>query len=126
MLTLLAAGSGTPDVIEIRLDRPDTIAAAIEKLDRRIELSRPSLGLLAIDVVSVTGPVVVGVDANGPANGKAQIGDVIVSVRGQPVADIAALDKIVAGSKPGETLSIELKDAKGAPKKAEIALFLTP
>jgi hypothetical protein len=126
MLTLLAAGSGTPDVIEIRLDRPDTIAAAIEKLDRRIELSRPSLGLLAVDVVSVTGPVVVGVDANGPANGKAQTGDVIVSVRGQPVADVAALDKIVASSKPGEMLSIELKDAKGAPKKADIALFLTP
>jgi hypothetical protein len=126
MLALLAAGSGTPDVLEIRLDRPDTIASAISKLDHRIDLSRPSLGLLAIDVASVPGPVVASVDANGPANGRVQVGDVIVSVRGQAVADAAALDKIIASSKPGETLGLELRDAKGAPKKAEIALFLTP
>jgi hypothetical protein len=126
MVSLLAAGIGQPDVVEIRLDLPDTIASAIDKLDRQLQLSRPSLGLLGIDVAGVAGAVVAGVDANGPANGKVQVGDIIVSVGGQPVADVAALDKIIAGSKPGATLSIELKDVKGAPKKADVALFLTP
>ena len=126
MVSLLAAGIGQPDVVEIRLDRPDTIAAAIDKLDRQIQLSRPSLGLLAIDVAAVPGAVVAGVDANGPANGKVQVGDIITSVGGQPVADVAALDKIVASGNPGATLSLELKDAKGTPKKADVAVFLTP
>lgn len=126
MVALLASGIGTPDVVEVRLDRPDTIAAAIEKLDRSITLSRPSLGILAIDVANVAGPVVAAVDANGPANGRVQIGDVIVSAGEQLTPDLASLDKAVAARKPGETLAIELKDAKGAPKKANLTVFLTP
>ncbi len=126
MVALLAAGIGTPDIVEVRLDRPDTIAAAIEKLDRGIALTRPSLGLLAIDVASVTGAVIVGVDANGPANGKVQVGDIVVSAGGQPVVDGATLDKLIASRKPDETLAVELKDAKGAPKRADLSVFLTP
>jgi Flp pilus assembly protein TadD len=126
MVTLLASGIGSPDVVEIRLDRPDSIASAIDKLDRAIALSRSSLGFLAIDVASLSGPVVAGVDANGPANGKVQAGDLIVSAGGQPVPDVAALDKIVASGKPGDTLALEVRDPKGAPKKADVAIFLTP
>ena len=126
MVTLLAAGTSRPDVIEIRLDRPDTIASAIDKLDRPIQLSRPSLGLLAIDVASVPGAIVAAVDANGPANGRVQVGDIITAVSGQAVADVAALDKIIASGKPGATLALELKDPKGVAKKADLTLFLTP
>ena len=126
MVTLMAAGMGTPDVVEIRLDRPETIASAIDKLDRPIALGRPSLGLLAIDVASVPGAVVVGVDANGPANGRVQVGDIITSAAGQPVADVGALDKVTSSRKPGENVSLELRDAKGGVRKAEVAIFLTP
>lgn len=126
IVALLASGSGTPDILDVRLDRPDTIAAAIEKLDRGIGLSRPSLGLLAIDVAYVTGAVVVGVDANGPANGRVQVGDIVVSADGQPVTDAAALDKLITSLTPGETLAVELKDPKGAQKRGDLSVFLTP
>jgi hypothetical protein len=126
MVSLMAAGMGTPDVVEIRLDRPDTIASAIDKLDRPIALSRPSLGLLGIDVAFVNGVVVAAVDANGPANGRVQVGDLITSAAGQPVADGSALDKIISSRKPGENVALEVRDAKGGVRKAEIAIFLTP
>jgi hypothetical protein len=126
MVSLMAAGMGTPDVIEIRLDRPDTIASAIDKLDRPIALARPSLGLLGIDVAFVTGAVVVAVDANGPANGRVQAGDTITSAAGQPVTDVSALDKVIASRKPGENVALELRDPKGGVRKAEIAVFQTP
>lgn len=126
MVSLMAAGIGTPDVVEIRLDQQDSIASAIDKLDRAIGLSRPSLGLLAVDVGFVTGTVVVSVDANGPANGRVQVGDIITSAAGQPVTDVLTLDKLITGRKPGENVALELRDAKGGVRKAEVAVFLTP
>jgi membrane-associated protease RseP (regulator of RpoE activity) len=127
VVALLAAGSSTPDAIEVRLDRPDTINAAIEKLDRLPALVRPALGLLAIDVAEVTGAVVVAVDANGPAAAaRVQPGDVVVTAGGQPVPDASALSKIVAAHTPGSPLALEIRDAKGATRKADVDAFLAP
>jgi hypothetical protein len=126
IVSLLASGSGTPDVIEVRIDRPETIAAAVAKLDRVPALTRPSLGVTVIDVADMTGPVVASVDANGPANGKLQAGDAIVSIGGQPVADAAALAKVVATRQPGAPVPVEAKDLKGVAKKADIEVFVAP
>ena len=126
IVSLLASGIGTPDTIELRLDRPDTIAAAVAKLDRVTPLTQSTLGLVAIDVADVNGPVVVSVEANGPANGKIQPGDSIVSVGGQPVADVAALAKVVSTRQPGKPIAVELKDAKGTARKADVDVVSTP
>jgi hypothetical protein len=126
IVSLLASGSGTPDTIELRLDRPDTIAAAVGKLDRVPTLTQTTLGLVAIDVADVGGPVVVSVEANGPANGKVQVGDSITSIDGQPVAGVAALAKLVSSRQPGKTMAVELKDPKGGAKKADVDVVVTP
>jgi hypothetical protein len=126
IVSLLASGSGTPDTIELRLDRPDTIAAAVARLDRVPALTQPSLGLLAIDVADAIGPVVVSVDANGPASGKVQVGDSIVSIDGQPVADVSVLARLVGARQPGKAMAAELKDLKGAAKRADLEVVLTP
>ena len=84
------------------------------------------MGLLAIDVADVTGPVVVSIDANGPANGRVQVGDSIVSIDGQPVADVATLARLVTARQPGKPMAVELKDLRGAAKKAELDVVVTP
>ncbi|HXI29023.1 MAG TPA: PEGA domain-containing protein, partial [Vicinamibacterales bacterium] len=127
VVSLLAAGSGDPDVIEVTIDRPDTFAAAVAQIDRAPSFFRPSIGLSAIDVRDVAGAVVIGVDANGPA-AKAGIaaGDVIVKANAQPIADVMTLNTLLAGRKTDEALTLELKDRTGAPKRADVAVALAP
>ena len=72
VLSILAAGSNDPDVIEVSLDNADSVRRAITQLDRMPAFFRPSIGLVGVDVADVTGVVVGGVDPNGPS-GKAGI-----------------------------------------------------
>jgi hypothetical protein len=125
VLALLAAGSSTPDVVDVALDSQPSIGAAIAKLDRAVALSKPSIGFVAIDVADVSGAVVVGVDTTGAAT-PVKIGDVIVQADGQPVADAVALERVVAGHRAGDAVALDLKDPAGASKKAEVKVFLTP
>jgi hypothetical protein len=126
-LAMLAAGSSTPDVLDVRLDRPDSVAAAIEKLDRLPGLVKPELGLVAIDVADVAGAAIVGVDTNGPAAAaKLQAGDIVVSAGGEPVADASTLAKLVAAHKPGTPMTLGLRGAKGVTRNADVDVFLAP
>src|SRR5262249_18974568 len=45
VVALVGAGSGEPDVIELRLDNPESIANAVARLDRAPSFFRPSIGL---------------------------------------------------------------------------------
>jgi tetratricopeptide (TPR) repeat protein len=127
VVSLLAAGSGEPDVLELTIDHPETFASAIAQLDRALSFFRPSLGLTAIDVKDVAGAVVIGVDANGPA-AKAGIaaGDVIVKANAQAIGDAVALNTLLAGRKADEELTLELKDRAGAAKRADIRVVMAP
>jgi Flp pilus assembly protein TadD len=127
VVSLLAAGSGEPDVLELTIDHPETFASAIAQLDRALSFFRPSLGLTAIDVKDVAGAVVIGVDANGPA-AKAGIaaGDVIVKANAQAIGDAVALNTLLAGRKADEELTLELKDRAGAAKRADIKVVMAP
>jgi tetratricopeptide (TPR) repeat protein len=125
VVALLAAGSATPDVVDVALDNQQSIGAAIAKLDRKVALTKPAIGVTAVDIADIPGVVVVAVDAAAGA-GAIKPGDVIVQADGQPIADGAALEKIVAAHKAGDPVALDLKDAAGAAKKAELTVFLTP
>jgi PDZ domain-containing protein/PEGA domain-containing protein len=127
VVSLLAAGSGEPDVLELTIDHPETFAAAIEKLDRAPSFIRPSLGVTTIDVKDVPGAVVIGVDANGPAaKGGVAGGDVILKANGQPIADAVALNAMLAQRKVDDDLTLELKDRAGAAKRADVKVGVAP
>lgn len=127
VVSLLSAGAVVPDVVELTLDRPDTIADAVTQIDRPIGLTRPSLGLSSIDVADVPGAVVIGVDANGAAaKAGVQVGDVIVKAGDQAIADSGALVTLLAAKKENDPLALELKDKTGAPKTAEVKVLMTP
>jgi hypothetical protein len=127
VITLLGAGVGEPDVIEVNLDQQDTVAAAVAQLDRGLSFQTPTIGLSAVDVADLPGPVVVGVDANGPAaQAGVQIGDIVTSADGKPVADGAALTAAISAHAAAQPISIELKDRTGATKKAELKVLMRP
>jgi PDZ domain/PEGA domain len=127
IVALLSAGSGTPDVLEVTLDNPQSVAAAVSKLDRVTALSRPSIGLQAIDVADVAGAVIVHVDPTGPAAASgARVGDVVVQADGKPVSDAAALSQLVVAHRPGDAISLELRDAAGTPKRVDVKALPTP
>ncbi|MGC4083190.1 MAG: PDZ domain-containing protein [Vicinamibacterales bacterium] len=119
VLTLLGAGIAEPDVIEVNLDQQDTIAAAVAQIDRARTFLAPNIGVNVVDVVDLAGPVVVSVDANGPAaQAGLQPGDLIVSADAKPVANAAALLAAVAGHTAGQSVSLDVKDKAGAARKA--------
>ena len=127
VLSLLSAGSAEPDVIEVNLDQQDTVAAAVGQIDRTLAFLTPSVGFTAIDVADGTGPVVVAVDANGPA-GQAGlgVGDVVVSADAKPVADAATLLTALSAKTAGQSFALELKDKAGAAKKADLKVLMRP
>lgn len=127
VVTLLAAGSGEPDVLEVNLDSPDAAAMAVGRLDRGLLFFKPSLGLTVVDVADLDGPVVVAVDPNGPgAKSGIQPGDMVLKANSQPVPDAATLTTLLAGRKADEDLTLDVKDKAGAPKKADVKVLMTP
>jgi tetratricopeptide (TPR) repeat protein len=127
VVSLLAAGSGEPDILEVTMDRPETFAAAVSQIDRAQSFFRQSIGLTAIDVADAAGAVVISVDANGPA-AKAGVaaGDTITKANGQAIADAVALNALLGGRKADDELNLEIKDRAGAAKRADVKVFMAP
>lgn len=127
VLTLLGAGIAEPDVIDINIDQPETIAAAIAQIDRPLAFLTPTIGVATIDVADLPGPVIATLDANGPAaQGGLQPGDIVVSADGRPVADAAALAAAVAARAGGQSLLLEVKDRSGVQKTTELKVLMRP
>jgi PDZ domain/PEGA domain len=127
VVSLLGAGSGDPDVIELSLDRPDTIANAVAQLNRTITFGQASIGITTIDVADVPGPIVLNVSAKGPASQAGiQPGDIVVKANGQDVATSSALIALLNARAANDSVSLELKDKAGAAKKADVKVLITP
>lgn len=126
VVSLLGAGSGEPDILELNLDATDSIVSTIARLDQRLSFFRPAIGLSAIDVADVAGTVVIKVDPAGPAaKAGVQVGDIVTKANAQPVADAAALATVLAAHKADDELTLELTGRAG-PKRADLKVYLTP
>jgi hypothetical protein len=127
VVSLLGSGSGDPDVIELSLDRPDTIASAVAQLNRTLSFAQPSIGLTTIDVADVPGPVVLAVDAKGPAGqGGVQPGDILLKANNQDVPTASALLTLLNARSANDQVTLELRDKAGAAKKADVKVLMTP
>jgi hypothetical protein len=127
VVTFLAAGSGEPDVLEVNLDSPDAAAMSVGRLDRGLTFFKPSLGITAVDVADLEGPVVVAVDPSGPAAKSGILpGDIILKANSQAVTDAATLTSLLGGRKGEEGLTLDLKDKTGVAKKADVRVIMTP
>ena len=97
----LAAGSGEPEAVTVTTADQASPRAALDRLSAPLPpVLRPSVGLSAIDVIGVTGAVVV---RSGGAAAEAGIGagEIVTSAGGTPLASVADLRGALAAS--GET-----------------------
>lgn len=125
-LSLLAVGSGDPDVVTIVLTDPASRTRASEFLGATLPpVLKPTLDASVIDVAGVQGAVVI---RSGPAATKSGLaaGDVIVATSAGPVKSVAELRQAIAtaGAKAGQ-LILEAK-AGAADKKVSGAVTLAP
>ncbi|MGE0704745.1 MAG: PEGA domain-containing protein [Vicinamibacterales bacterium] len=126
-LSLLAAGSSEPDVLELTLDNPQAMSAAIAALDRTPSLFRPAMGLVAVDIADVEGAVVVSVDANGPAaQAGIEPGDAIIGADGQAVANAVALATLLDARTDATSIPLQVRDRAGVVAPATVNMALTP
>ena len=111
VVSLLAAGSGLPDVITINTADATTARRSLEALNVPLPpIIRPSIDTAAVDLAGVKGATVVRVWGAGEKAGLAA-GDVIVSAGGTAVASVADLRAAVVAAKPGASLALEVTGA---------------
>ncbi|MBI2835030.1 MAG: PEGA domain-containing protein [Acidobacteria bacterium] len=127
LVSILAAGSSQPDVLELRLDDPASRDRLIARLSDVPPLLRPSAGLVAIDVADVPGAVIITVEPNTDAATVGLVpGDVIQRANGQNITDASGFEKLLAGLKPDTRLSLELRTRDGAAKTADLRVSASP
>jgi len=127
LLSVLAAGSGQPDVFEFDMDQASTILATLNLLNRPLSLSKPSVGMVVADIVDLPSPVVISIERGGAAEKAGiAIGDLITKISADAVKDgamfAAALEKQQADSR----VTLEVKDRAGATKRVELPVAMAP
>jgi len=126
-LSLLAAGSGEPDVIAINMTDAASVARAVELIGLPLPaLVRPSIETSVVDVAGVKGAVVVRAVGQGAKAGLTA-GDAIVGAGGAAVSSVADLRaRIAAVRPPATTLPLELLGPTGTPRKLAAPVTLVP
>ena len=85
VVTLLAAGSAEPDVLDVSLDNAETVSLAVGRLDRSLSFFAVVIGLTVVDIADLEGPVVVGRAERPAAKAGIQPGDVVLKANAQLV-----------------------------------------
>jgi tetratricopeptide (TPR) repeat protein len=127
LLSLLAAGSGEPDVITINLTDPASRTRALDFLGAALPpVVRATIDASVVDVATTPGAVVI---RTGPSGAKAglAVGDVVIGAAGGAIASVADLRARIAaaGDKAGD-LVLEVRDLAGATKQVSGAVALAP
>jgi hypothetical protein len=127
IVSLLAAGSGDPDVITINTADAAAVSRLIETLSRPLPpIIAPSIETAVVDLAGVQGAVVVRSAGVGAKAGLAA-GDVIVGAAGAAVASVADLRaKITTLRSPAATLALDVRGPTGASRKVDVAIIMTP
>lgn len=66
------------------------------------------------------------VSDNAPAQGKIQVGDVIVGIDGQPVLLSSEVSVLIRKHKPGESVSLKVRDTSGADRNIDLVTAPLP
>lgn len=129
-LSLLAAGSALPDVLEIDFADNESTRKAANLLTEQRRLFRRDLGLVAIDVADVKGAVVVSVEAGGPAAlTKIDVGDTIIRVDGQDLTSANAVSQmleVLSKAEPNDQVSVLVMNPTSPVRIIQVRLQRTP
>ena len=109
VLHFLAVGSSAPDTYSLNYLDPQALPLFLRELSAPTKLHGSWAGLLAVDTKLHAGPVVLSVEAGGPAEQSGILpGDVIVSAGGQSVTRALELLEAVRAAAPGSSLALSV------------------
>lgn len=116
----LVVADASPNVSAVPIDRAVAVAKSM------VEIGLASPAWIGIDVLSTSSGVeVVEVDADGPANGKLQIGDLIDRVNGDVVIEADYLEHLTREAGPEKALVVRfIRD--GERRQAAIRITTAP
>jgi hypothetical protein len=114
-------------VLRWRIDDPASLRDVIARLDALPTMTRPSLGLLPIDVLDVGGVVIGTVEPEGGAAGAGlQPGDIVTAADGKAVTTASELLSAAATVPAGKALTLDVRDRTGATRKADVPIERLP
>jgi tetratricopeptide (TPR) repeat protein len=121
-LALLAAGSAEPEVLRFSLADPASRDRALATLNAKLPPSvRPALEASIVDVANEPGAAVIRSQGVAAAAGLA-VGDVIVGAGGSAVQNVAELRARVLAARPGESVTLSVKNPAGVERAVKVAL----
>jgi tetratricopeptide (TPR) repeat protein len=124
-LSVLAANSGDPDVIEVNLDQPEAAMKALDAPASLGALLRRSLGVSLVDAMYRPGPVVAEAGAGASRAGLA-IGDTITHVNDAAVATAQDLRRVLDSVGNRETVTLRVQGRTGTSRVVEAPIRLEP
>jgi hypothetical protein len=124
-LTVLAANSGDPDVIEVNLDQPEAAMHALDSPGSLGALLRRSLGVTLVDALYRPGPVIAETGA-GAASAGLSIGDTITHLNDTAVATSADLRRVLDSVGQRDTVSLRVQNRAGTSRVVEAPIRLEP
>ncbi|TDI36541.1 MAG: PEGA domain-containing protein [Acidobacteria bacterium] len=126
ILHFLAVGSSAPDTYPLNYLDPQALPLFLSALSAPTKLHGSWVGLLAIDTKLHAGPVVLSVEAGGPAEQSGVLpGDVIVSAGGQSVTGALGLLEAVRAAAPGSSLVLSISRG-GSSTQLDLNVGTTP
>ena len=125
-ISLLAAGSSEPDVVDVALGAGSS-PGVLADLDDEVAVLSPAIDAVTADIADATGAVVVGVEPGGPATqaGLAP-GDAIVGVNGVAVASVAELGQVLAAQVSDAPVPFTVVDKAGATRTVSLPVLRRP
>lgn len=126
-VSLLATGSGEPDVITVATGDAAARTAAMARLDSAVPpLVRPSIETSFVDIVEGQGAYVARPGGTGAKAGLVA-GDIVVGAGGQPVKSVADLRARIAAVKPpAGDLVLNVKKAGGDARSVTVPVVFVP
>ncbi|HKY34085.1 MAG TPA: PEGA domain-containing protein [Candidatus Polarisedimenticolia bacterium] len=116
-----------PDRLLVRLDDPAALSQFIARLDRPTPLTRPWLGVRAIEIHRAVNPVAIRVQPDSPAaKAGVKLGESIISLGGRPLASPRDLASAISELPEGAQASLAVQPPRGMPRQVNVALGSSP
>src|SRR5207247_7815901 len=125
VLHLLAAASTVAEAGEVTFGEAASYGPFIARVDQRATSYRPWSGLITVDSLLIEGvPVLRVVPGSPAAQAGIQVGEVLSSADGRPIAKTADLLALVEQKRPKDKVALQLKGAQGS-RTVELTLGQT-
>ena len=126
VLHFIAVGSTAPDTYALNYLDPQALPTFLDELSTPTPLHGSWAGLLAIDTRINQGPIVLAVDAGGPADASGlQPGDIVVAAGGNDVTRALDLLDAVRAAEPGESVALSVTRS-GSSSSLSLRVGTTP